>query len=391
MTSLRGSEPQALSVARGTVLPTYARADITVVRGEGCRLWDDAGREYLDFVAGIAVVGLGHCAPAPLAAAHEQLDRLWHASNLYWTEPMLRLAALLADRFEGGQAFFCNSGAEANEAALKIARKATGRTRIVALEGGFHGRTLGALSATGQPGKWEGFGPLVPGVSFARPNDVESLEAALAPAGDAALLLLEPVLGEGGVIPLEPAFAQAAAELAREVGALLCVDEVQTGMGRTGTFFAFEQLDIRPDLITLAKGLGNGLPIGALLAGERAAPGFVPGDHGSTFGGNPVAAAAAAAVVEAIDEELLAAVRERGAQLAAGLEALPGVRTVRGRGLLLGAELDRPVGPVVDACREQGLLVLSAGPDVLRLTPPLVVAADEVGQALRTIESVLAS
>jgi len=396
MTSLRGTasdplQPQALSSARGTVLPTYARADVTIVRGEGCRVWDDTGREYLDFVAGIAVVGLGHCAPAPLAAAHAQLDRLWHASNLYWTEPMLRLAGLLAERFEGGQAFFCNSGAEANEAALKIARKATGRTRIVALEGGFHGRTLGALSATGQPAKWEGFGPLVPGVSFACPNDVESLEAALAPAGDTALLLLEPVLGEGGVIPLEPAFAQAAAELALEIGALLCVDEVQAGMGRTGTFFAYEQLGIRPDLVTLAKGLANGLPIGALLAGARAAPGFVPGDHGSTFGGNPVAAAAAVAVVEAIDDELLAGVLERGAELAGGLRALPAVRAVRGRGLLVGAELDRPAGPVVDACRDQGLLVLSAGPSVLRLTPPLVVSADEVGQALETIESVLAS
>ena len=391
MTRIDGSETRALSAAREAVLPTYARADVTIVRGEGCRVWDDTGREYLDFVAGIAVVGLGHCAPAPLAAAHAQLDRLWHASNLYWTEPMLRLAALLAERFEGGQAFFCNSGAEANEAALKIARKATGRTRIVALEGGFHGRTLGALSATGQPAKWEGFGPLVPGVSFARPNDVESLEAALAPAGDTALLLLEPVLGEGGVIPLEPAFAQAAAELAVEVGALLCVDEVQAGMGRTGTFFAYEQLGIRPDIITIAKGLGNGLPIGALLAGERAARGFVPGDHGSTFGGNPVAAAAAVAVVEAIDEDLLAHVRERGAELATGLRALPGVRSVRGRGLLIGAELDRPAGEVVDACRAEGLLVLSAGPDVLRLTPPLVVSAGEVVQALETIERVLAS
>jgi acetylornithine aminotransferase/acetylornithine/N-succinyldiaminopimelate aminotransferase len=391
MTRIDGSETRALSAAREAVLPTYARADVTIVRGEGCRVWDDTGREYLDFVAGIAVVGLGHCAPAPLAAAHAQLDRLWHASNLYWTEPMLRLAALLAERFEGGQAFFCNSGAEANEAALKIARKATGRTRIVALEGGFHGRTLGALSATGQPAKWEGFGPLVPGVSFARPNDVESLEAALAPAADTALLLLEPVLGEGGVIPLEPAFAQAAAELAVEVGALLCVDEVQAGMGRTGTFFAFEQLGIRPDIVTLAKGLGNGLPIGALLAGERAAPGFVPGDHGSTFGGNPVAAAAAVAVVQAIDEDLLAHVRERGAELVTGLRALPGVRSVRGRGLLIGAELDRPAGEVVDACRAEGLLVLSAGPDVLRLTPPLVVGADEVVQALGTIERVLAS
>lgn len=304
---------------------------------------------------------------------------------------MLRLAALLRERFEGGRAFFCNSGAEANEAALKIARKATGRTRIVALEGGFHGRTLGALSVTGQPAKWEGFGPLVPGISFAPPNDIEALEAALAPAADTALILLEPVLGEGGVIPLEPAFAQAAAELAREIGALVCVDEVQAGMGRTGTFFAHEQLGIRPDLITLAKGLANGLPMGALLAGERAAPGFAPGDHGSTFGGNPVAAAAAAAVVETIDDAFLACVRERGAQLTAGLSKLPSVRSVRGMGLLVGAELDRPVGPVVDACREEGLLVLSAGPEVLRLTPPLVVSAAEVDQALGTLERVLAS
>ncbi len=372
------------------MLPTYARADVTIVRGEGCTVWDDAGHPYLDFVAGIAVIGLGHCAPGPLAAAKAQLDRLWHASNLYWTEPMLRLATLLGERFEGSSAFFCNSGAEANEAALKIARKATGRSRIVALEGGFHGRTLGALSATGQPGKWEGFGPLVPGVSFARPNDVESLEAALAPAGETALILLEPVLGEGGVIPLEPAFAQAAAELALEVGALLCVDEVQAGMGRTGTFFAYEQLGITPDLVTLAKGLANGLPMGALLAGERAAPGFVPGDHGSTFGGNPVVAAAACAVVEAIDDELLANVRQRGTQLEAGLSALPAVRSVRGRGLLIGAELDRPVGPVVDACREHGLLVLSAGPDVLRLTPPLVVDAAQVAEALTILEGVLA-
>ncbi len=381
----------SLADARTSVLPTYARADITVVRGDGCIVWDDTGRAYLDFVAGIAVIGLGHCAPGPLSAAKAQLDRLWHASNLYWTEPMLRLATLLNERFGGGGAFFCNSGAEANEAALKIARKATGRTRIVALEGGFHGRTLGALSATGQPSKWEGFGPLVPGVSFALPNDIESLEAALAPAGDVALLLLEPVLGEGGVIPLEKAFARAAGELATEVGALLCVDEVQAGMGRTGTFFAYEQLGIRPDLVTLAKGIANGLPMGALLAGERAAPGFQPGDHGSTFGGNPVVAAAACAVVEAVDEELLANVRERGAQLEAGLAAIPAVRSVRGKGLLIGAELDRPVGPVVDACREQGLLVLSAGPDVLRLTPPLVVGAGHVDEALGIIEGVLAS
>jgi acetylornithine/N-succinyldiaminopimelate aminotransferase len=376
--------------SRAAVLPTYARSDLTVVRGEGCRVWDDEGRAYLDFGAGIAVVGLGHRHPAVTEATHAQLDRLWHASNLYWTEPMLRLAGLLSARLGGAQAFFCNSGAEANEAALKVARKATGRSRIVALEGGFHGRTYGALSATGQPGKWEGFGPLVPGFSFARPNDVESLEAAVAPGGELAAILLEPVLGEGGVLPLEEGFVRAAAEIAREVGALLCVDEVQAGLGRTGTFFAYEQFGIEPDLVTLAKGLGNGLPIGALLVREGIAGAIGPGDHGSTFGGNPVASAAACAVVEAIDDSLLENVAARGAQLSAGLAKLPGVREVRGRGLLLAGLLDRDAAPVVDECRACGLLVLTAGPDVLRLLPPLVVTAAEVDQALGVLREVLA-
>jgi acetylornithine/N-succinyldiaminopimelate aminotransferase len=378
-----------LEASRATILPTYARADVTIVRGEGCRVWDDEGRPYLDFVGGIAVVGLGHLHPAVTAAAHAQLDRLWHASNLYWTEPMLRLAGLLSERMGGAQAFFCNSGAEANEAALKVARKATGRTRIVALEGGFHGRTLGALSATGQPGKWEGFGPLVPGVSFARPNDVESLEAAVAPASELATILLEPVLGEGGVLPLEAEFVHSAAEIASEVGALLIVDEVQAGLGRTGTFFAYQQLGIEPDLVTLAKGLGNGLPIGALLAREGVAEAIGPGDHGSTFGGNPVASAAACAVVEAIDDALLANVASRGEQLAAGLSELGAVREVRGRGLLLAGVLDGDSAAVVDACRERGLLVVTAGPDVLRLLPPLVVTEAEVEEALGVLREVL--
>jgi len=374
------------------VLPTYARADLTIVRGEGCRVWDDEGRSYLDFGGGIAVTGLGHRHPAVTAAAHAQLDSLWHASNLYWTEPMLRLAELLSVRAGGAQAFFCSSGAEANEAAFKVARKATGRTRLVALEESFHGRTFGALSATGQPAKWEGFGPLVPGVSFARPNDVESLESAVSPGTDLAAIVLEPVLGEGGIVPLEPEFVRVAAEVAREVGALLWVDEVQTGVGRTGTFFAYEQLGVEPDLVTLAKGLGNGLPIGALLARSGAADAIGPGDHGATFGGNPVACAAACAVVEAVDDALLANVAQRGEQLRAGLEALPGVTEVRGRGLMLAAELDREVGPVVDACRAEGLLVLTAGPPpgVLRLLPPLVVGAADAEQALAILRDVLA-
>src|SRR5712691_2598311 len=258
------------------VLPTYARQEVTFVSGEGSWLVGDDGRRYLDFGGGIAVVGLGHCHPAPLAAAHEQLDRLWHTSNLYWTEPMAELAERLSVRFGGAQAFFCNSGAEAIEAALKYARKATGQPGLVALEGSFHGRTLGALSVTGQPAKRAAFEPLVPGVTFATLNDVESLVGAARP--DTGAILIEPVQGEGGVHPATPEFLEAARTLADELGAVLVFDEVQTGIGRTGTFFCFEQSGVRPDAVTLAKGLANGLPIGALLVSDEAAGAFAPGD-----------------------------------------------------------------------------------------------------------------
>lgn len=365
------------------LLPTYARADLSIVRGEGARVWDDEGREYLDFGAGIAVVGLGHCHPAPLAAAREQLERLWHASNLYRTEPAEELAARLSDRFGGAQAFFCNSGAEAIEAALKYARKATGRPGIVALEGSFHGRTLGALSVTGQPPKRAAFTPLIPGVTFVPPNDIAALRTAV--AEDVGLVLLEPILGEGGLHPLDPEFLAAAAELP----ALLCVDEIQTGVGRTGSFFAFEALGVRPDLVTLAKSLANGLPIGALLVADHAAGAFAPGDHGSTFGGNPVSCAAACAVVDAIDEGLLANVLARGAELAEGLTSLPGILSVRGRGLLLGAVVEGGAAEVVEACRERGLLALTAGDDVVRLAPPLTSEAGDVEEALSVLVAVL--
>ncbi len=362
------------------VLPTYARADVTLVEGDGAWLTADDGRRFLDFAAGIAVVGIGHRHPQPLAAAHAQLDRLWHVSNLYWTEPMARLAELLSERFGGAQAFFCNSGGEAIEAALKYARRATGRPGVVALEGSFHGRTMGALSVTGQPGKREAFEPLLPGVSFARLNDTSSLQAAV--GSDTGLIIVEPVQGEGGVLPVEPEFLSTAAELAASVGALLCLDEVQTGVGRTGTFFAHEQLGVRPQLVTLAKALANGLPVGALLVADEAAGAFVPGDHASTFGGNPVVCAAACAVVEAVDEALLENVRDRSAQLA---EALP----VRGSGLLLALETIRPAGAVVDECLERGLLVTSAGEHALRLTPPLTVSSDEVALAASILQEVL--
>ncbi len=370
------------------VLPTYARLDVTFVEGDGARLVAEDGSAYLDFATGIAVVGLGHRHPAVTAAAHEQLDRLWHVSNLYWTEPMAALAGRLSERFGGAEAFFCNSGAEAVEAALKYARKAAGRPAFAALEGSFHGRTLGALAVTGQPGKRQAFEPLPGPVRFARPNDADSLAAAIGP--DTALVLLEPVLGEGGVIPLEPAFLRAAAELAAEHDALLGLDEVQTGVGRTGTFFAWEQAGVRPDLVTLAKGLANGLPLGCLLVSEEAAGAFVPGDHASTFGGNPVACAAACAVCDAIDDDLLAGVRQRGRELRSGLGELGAVKGTRGLGLLVGAELDRPAGPVVADCLERGLLLTSAGERVLRLTPPLTIDQADVDEALDILREVLA-
>jgi acetylornithine/N-succinyldiaminopimelate aminotransferase len=364
-------------------MPTYARTDLTIVRGAGSRVWDAGGREYLDFGGGIAVVSLGHCHPAPLTAAQAQLERLWHVSNLYRTQPAEGLASLLSARFGGAQAFFCNSGAEAIEAALKYGRKATGKPGVIALDGSFHGRTLGALSVTGQRGKRSAFEPLVPGVRFVPPNDIDALRAAV--DDEIGLILLEPILGEGGVVPLDAEFVVATSELAP----LLCLDEIQTGVGRTGSFFAFEQLGVRPDLVALAKGLANGLPIGALLVADEAAGAFAPGDHGSTFGGNPVSCAAACAVVEAIDDDLLGNVLMHGAVLAEGLQSLPGVSSVRGRGLLLGIEIEGAAVEAVDAAREHGLLVLTAGENVVRLAPPLTVSPEDVGEALGILGRIL--
>lgn len=370
-----------------TLLPTYLRHDVTFVSGEGVWLVDAEGKRYLDLLAGIAVVSLGHRHPAPLAAARAQLDALWHVSNLYSTEPMTRLAGLLSERFGGARAFFCNSGAEAVEAGLKWARKASGKPLVVALEGSFHGRTHGALAVTGQPAKRAVWEPLSPAARFATPNDSGSLEAVMGP--DVGAILLEPVLGEGGIVPLEPAFVAAARALADEHGAVLLFDEVQAGVGRTGFFFAWEGLHVKPDALTLAKGLANGLPIGALLVADEVATGFEPGDHASTFGGNPVSCAAACAVLETVDDELLAGVRARGAQLQAGLAALSGVVETRGRGLMLGADLDRPAGPVAAAALAAGLVVGTAGEHTLRLTPPLTISQSEVKLGLELLEEVL--
>ncbi len=369
------------------LLPTYARYDVTFASGQGAWLTDVDGRRYLDMLGGIAVVSLGHCHPIPLAAARRQLESLWHTSNLYSTEPMLRLADLLSARFGGASSFFCNSGTEAVEAGLKWARKVTGRPVAVALEGSFHGRTHGALAVTGQPGKRAAWEPLAPVARFAKLNDVESLASVV--DSDTAVILIEPVQGEGGIHPASAEFLAAARAIADERGALLLFDEVQCGVGRTGSFFAWEQSGVAPDALTLAKGLANGLPIGALLVADGAADGFEPGDHGSTFGGNPVAAAAACAVVDTVDDTLLASVHRLGEKLSTGLAALPGVLGVRGRGLMLGAELDRPAGPVVAASLSAGLLVGSAGDTVLRLTPPLTISGDEVELGLALLKEVL--
>jgi len=369
-----------VSVLTGTpLLPTYARFPVTFVDGDGSWLIADDGQRYLDLVAGIAVVGLGHRHPAPTAAAHAQLDRLWHVSNLYSTEPMEHLAERLSSRFGGAHSFFCNSGTEAIEAAIKWARKATEKTELVALEGSFHGRTMGALSITGQPSKRAPFEPLIPGARFATP---ETLADHVGP--QTAAIFLEPVQGEGGVRPLSDETLAEARELADEHGAMLVFDEIQTGVGRTGEFFAWQHSGVRPDALTLAKGLANGLPIGALLVRDGAPTGFVPGDHASTFGGNPVACAAACAVIDAIDDELLEHVRDIGTLLE---QSLP---EVRGAGLLLAVELHHPAGPVAHAALEKGLLVGTAGDTALRITPPLTISREEAQLGIDLLREVLA-
>ncbi len=368
-----------MNILTGTpLLPTYARFPVTFVDGEGSWLIADDGQRYLDLVAGIAVVSLGHCHPAPLEAAKEQLERLWHVSNLYSTEPMENLARRLSDRFGGAHAFFCNSGTESIEAAIKWARKSTGKTELVALHGSFHGRTTGALAITGQHAKQAPFMPLLPGVRFATP---ETLAEAVGP--ETAAIFLEPIQGEGGVHPLSAETLEEARALADEFGAMLVFDEVQTGVGRTGSFFAWERHGVKPDAVTLAKGLANGLPIGALLVSDSAPTGFVPGDHASTFGGNPVACAAACAVLDTIDDELLAHVESISEKFAAEIP------NVRGAGLLLAVELGHPAGPVAHAALDQNLLVGTAGETALRLTPALTLSHDEAELAIERLRDVL--
>jgi acetylornithine/N-succinyldiaminopimelate aminotransferase len=376
-------------------MPTYRRYPVRLVRGEGLHVFDDEGRAYLDFAGGIAAVPLGHGHPRWLAAVHEQLDRLVHVSNLYSTNPQEQLAERLRALGGFGLVFLANSGAEANEAALKVVRKygrAHGRLGVVALDGSFHGRTFATLATTGQPDKRAPFEPL-PDVTFVPPNDDDALDDAVDET--TAAVLLEPVLGEGGIVPLTDDYLGEARRLCDERGALLVFDEVQTGIGRCGAWFAFQDTGVRPDVFTLAKGLANGLPIGATVAADHLA--FGPGEHASTFGGGPVPCAGALAVLTAIEEEgLLENAKVQGKRLAAGLDralagaGLPG--RGRGRGLLLGAPVgpDARAGAVVRALLARGFLATEAGGETVRCTPPLTVDAESVDAFVDAFAAALA-
>lgn len=383
------------------MVPNYAPAQWLPVRGQGSRLWDQHGRDYLDLAAGIAVTSLGHCHPAIVKALTEQAQQLWHVSNTLTNEPALRLARKLVDATFAERVFFCNSGAEANEAAFKLARKVASdrdpaRDEIIAASNSFHGRTLFTVSVGGQPKYSEGFGPRPQAISHVPYNDIAALRAAV--SARTCAIVVEPVQGEGGVLPASREYLQAARELADAHGALLIFDEVQTGVGRTGALYAYQQYGVTPDILTSAKGLGGGFPIGAMLTTTEIAKHFSVGTHGTTYGGNPLACAVAEAVIDTVNTaEVQANVTARAAQLRAGLEALNAelglFAEVRGMGLLLGAVLtDRyagRAGEVVAKAAEAGVIVLQAGPNVVRFAPSLVIGEDDVSEALGRLGSAL--
>ena len=372
-------------------IDTYARLPLDAVRGEGVRLWDAAGTEYLDFLAGISVSNVGHCHPAVVEAVREQAGKLLHVSNLVHTEPALHLAERLATNSlgEGSKVFLCNSGAEAIEAALKLSRRAKSAGDIVVVREGFHGRTYGALSATPQEAKQAPFAPLVPGFIVAEPT-VEGITAAV--TQNTAAVLIEPIRGESGVWPVPDEVLVAAREACDRVGAALMFDEIQTGLGRTGPVWRFQSTPVVPDVMTSAKALGGGLPIGAMIAGPRLANTLQRGDHGSTFAGSPIIAAGALATLDVLlDPALPARTEALGARLRDGVARLPGVTEVRGAGLMVGFDLDGGGAPdlVLRAIAEQRLLVNATGPQTIRLLPPLVVTEAEIDDAVVRLGALL--
>jgi acetylornithine/N-succinyldiaminopimelate aminotransferase len=373
-------------------MPTYAAPPVTFVRGRGTELWDSDGKRYLDFLCGLAVTSLGHAHPAVADALHHQARTLLHVSNLFANDVAPRVAAQIDELLGGGgQVFFGNSGAEANECAIKLARKWGGRGKfgVISAYGSFHGRTLATLHATGQPSKHEPFQPLPEGFRHVAWNDLEALEAAITP--EVAAVLIEPVQGEGGVFPATAEFVQGARRLCDERGLLLMVDEIQTGLGRTGRWFGYEHFGVRPDVVTLAKALGNGVPIGACWARRDIAAAFEPGDHGSTFGGTAIATAAAGAVLtEMVRIDAPGRARDAGARLTEALSATSGVKEVRGLGLLLAAELDGHDAKAVNAALlERGLVANAVTPTAIRFAPPLTVADGEIDEAMTVFAEVL--
>ena len=376
------------------VMSTYAPPSIALVEGSGANVWDAEGNEYLDFVSGIAVTNIGHCHPKMVRAVQDQVETLVHVSNLFYNEKQPLLAKALSERsgLPGAKCFFCNSGAEANEGLIKLARlwgSTKGKYEVVTMRQSFHGRTLATLTATGQEKVQKGFGPLPEGFVYANFNDLQSVEEAITPKTSA--VLVEALQGEGGVIPAEPEFMAGLRTLCDEKGILLLCDEVQCGMGRTGKWFAFQHCGVVPDAFSLAKGLGNGFPIGAVVAGEKLADTFQPGHHATTFGGTPLACAAALSVIDVIEEEaLLTNAMMMGAYFIEGLCAIAlkhkkWIAQVRGLGLLLGLVLDVPALPLQKKLQEKGLLTLATAGNVLRLLPPLNVTAPEIEQALKLI------
>ncbi len=373
------------------LMQTYRRGEVDFVRGEGSLLWDADGKEYLDFLTGISVCSLGHCHPGVVAAVQEQAGRLMHVSNLFYTEPMARLAERLSESSLGGRVFFANSGTEANECAIKIARKhahvrGVSEPEIVSFESDFHGRSYGALSATPKLAANEALGPMLPGFRAVPRNDAAALREAVGER--TAAVLIEPIQGEAGIVTIADEALLAARQACDEAGALLILDEIQTGVGRTGSLWAYEQTPVRPDVLTSAKALGGGMPIGACITGPAAADVLEPGDHGSTFAGGPVATAAALAVLDVVDDPaLLRRVRELGGQLRAELERLDGVAATRGRGLMVGVELE----PGIDAAAvgtdllQRGLVVNVPAPSTLRLLPSLLVEPSHVERAVALI------
>ncbi|MEV5341451.1 acetylornithine transaminase [Streptomyces sp. NPDC052676] len=386
------SNQELTSRWQGALMNNYGTPRLPLVRGEGTRLWDADGKQYLDFVGGIAVNALGHAHPAIVEAVSRQIAALGHVSNLFVAEPPVALAERLLEHFgRDGRVYFCNSGAEANEAAFKIGRL-TGRTHMVATDGGFHGRTMGALALTGQPAKQGPFLPLPGDVTHVPYGDAQALAAAV--TEDTALVIIEPIQGENGVVVPPPGYLKAARAITAATGSLLVLDEVQTGIGRTGHWFEYQAHEgVLPDVVTLAKGLGGGLPLGATVAFGRAADLLQPGQHGTTFGGNPVACAAGLAVLDTIaDEGLLENVKHRSDQLRHGIEGLghPLVAHVRGAGLLLGIVLTEPLATQVQqAAQDAGFLVNAPAPDVVRLMPPLNLGDDDVAALLQALPGIL--